>query len=641
MRRAVKDSVDLRDVTLFHLVTVARDAAALSAGMAVSALVKAELDQKDAAVIAMLLTEQAGAADGSGVRRVQSLLESGRLHEAIQAAQSLPADSDAGAEAVQLVTAARERLDTLFAQAAAAAEEPDEVRATALLKEAAGISAEDAQERLAAIPLPPPASLRAVCDGETVKLYWRPAPGHDADTDYAVCRSEQRPPTAPQDGTSVHRGRGDSCTDQRAPVARTLQYAVFALGGSGHPASRPAITSAVMLPPVSHLEASVDSAAVTLHWSAHPAVQQIRVTRSAQGGPPKSVPVTGSGCRVTGLAEGQPQHFEVVAIYQALDGTEMCSAAEVINAVPRSEARPIPKLRTQPVQAGEAVRIRVSWIPVDQSEVRIMRSDSPPAIGFGTWVTPEQLPQFGQEVAGRLIGGQPEVALEAVLAPGVHYLVPFSIGGTGIVAGRFTMVAVTDPVRQLVVTAFTDYATVSWEWPASTELAEITWELDGEMDTKLISRSQYRSAGGVRVPLGRGPCRIEVRAVIMVGDTSFTAPPVEALIDNVVDVAIDYAVSALSVGPFGGRSKKVVFTATHGCANVRVRMIAAPGRVMPTSATTGVPLLEETLSLQPGAAAEHHVTVPRTVKRPYWVRCFVTGGRGRLIDPPISSLKET
>ena len=114
---------------------------------------------------------------------MRSLLESGRLPEAIQAAQSLPADSDAGAEAVQLVTAARERLDKLFAQAAAAAEEPDEVRATALLKEAAGISAEDAEERLAAIPLPPPAALRVVCDGDAVKLYWRPAAGHDADTD--------------------------------------------------------------------------------------------------------------------------------------------------------------------------------------------------------------------------------------------------------------------------------------------------------------------------------------------------------------------------------------------------------------------------------------------------------------------------
>ena len=47
------------------------------------------------------------------------------------------------------------------------------------------------------------------------------------------------------------------------------------------------------------------------------------------------------------------------------------------------------------------------------------------------------------------------------------------------------------------------------------------------------------------------------------------------------------------------------------------------------------------LDLEPGVPVEHHVTVPRQVKRPYWVRCFIVGGRARLIDPPISSLKET
>jgi hypothetical protein len=223
----------------------------------------------------------------------------------------------------------------------------------------------------------------------------------------------------------------------------------------------------------------------------------------------------------------------------------------------------------------------------------------------------------------------------------VHYLVPFSVGGTGIVAGRSAVVAVTDPVRDLEATPFTDYATVAWEWPSSAELAEITWELDGEMDSKLVSRAEYRSEGGARVPLGRGPCRIEVRAVITVGGTSFTAPAVEKVIDNVVDVAIGYTVSGLSIGPLGGRSKKVVFTAAQGCADVQIRMVASPGPVMPTSAAVGVPLLDEALSLPPGVPAERHVTVPRAVKRPYWVRCFVTGGRGRLIDPPISSLKET
>ena len=83
------------------------------------------------------------------------------------------------------------------------------------------------------------------------------------------------------------------------------------------------------------------------------------------------------------------------------------------------------------------------------------------------------------------------------------------------------------------------------------------------------------------------------------------------------------------------------FRSQEGCRDVRVRMVAAPGRVMPTRPDGGVVLLETTLNLEPGTPAEHQVTVPRSVRRPYWVRCFVVGGRASLVDPPISSLKET
>jgi hypothetical protein len=122
---------------------------------------------------------------------------------------------------------------------------------------------------------------------------------------------------------------------------------------------------------------------------------------------------------------------------------------------------------------------------------------------------------------------------------------------------------------------------------------------------------------------------------------SFTSPPVQAVVESVADVTVRYTVSGLpSVGPFGGRSKSVAFSCEEGCAGVQVQMVALPGRVMPTSAEGGFVILDTTLALTPGVPVEHHVTVPRAVKRPYWVRCFVTGGRARLVDPPISSLKE-
>jgi hypothetical protein len=126
--------------------------------------------------------------------------------------------------------------------------------------------------------------------------------------------------------------------------------------------------------------------------------------------------------------------------------------------------------------------------------------------------------------------------------------------------------------------------------------------------------------------------------VIMVGDASFTSPPVRTVITDVVVPAISYKVS--SIRPFGARSKKVVFSSEQPCHDVRVRMVAVPGLVMPTNSSVGVTLLDTTLALQPGVPVEHQVNVPKLVKRPYWVRCFVVDGRARLIDPPILSLKE-
>ena len=641
LRKAVKDGVDLRDVALFHLVTIARELVPLSMTMTAAQLQKVGLERRDAAVIAAVLHDQGAASVAAGLGKVRSLLASGRLNEASQAALSLPTDSPQRQEAVKDVEGARERLGALLAEARRAAAVPDEVRAAALLREAATISIEDAGEALAAVPLPPPVSLRAVCEGAEVKLFWQPAPGHDDATTYVVTRTLQRPPAAPGDGSAVHRARSSSCRDPRAPVAKPVHYGVFALA-EGRTDSRPATAQVTLLPPVSQLEASVGPSEVTVHWSTHPDAQQVRVTRSAAGRPRAAMAVTGNSCQLTGLPEGEAQHFEVTAVYQSPDGAEMLSAVEQVNATPRSEAQPIPRLRVRTVEAGGAVRVRVAWAPVDNSDVHILCSDTPPGWPFGTRVAHEEMMRFGEEVAGSRVAGRGgELTIETDLPPGVHHLVPFSIGGTGIVVGRPAAVGVTDPVRRLAVTSFANHATVAWEWPPGVQLAEVSWEVDGDADLVVLGQAQYRSQGGARVPLGRGPCTVEVRAMIMAGDESFTSPPVTAVISSVVDVEVKYAVSATpSVGPFGGRSKRVVFTSDEGCQDVHVQMVALPGRVMPARPEGGFVLLDTTLTLKPGVPDEHHVTVPRSVKRPYWVRCFVLGGQARLVDPPISHLKE-
>ena len=639
LRRALKDGVDLRDVALYHLVTIAQEFVGLSPRMAAEKLRKTGLSPKDAAVLVVMLAEQTSAAGTVGLGKVRNLLATGHLSEASQTAQGL-AEESGRAEALQEVAEARNQMEALLAEAMAANEASDDARAVALLRKAALISIADANAALATIPLSPPANPRAVCEGSSVRLFWQRGPGHEEGTTYTVTRTEQRPPAAAGDGLVVHSDRAESCSDTQAPVARILQYGVFA-SGDGRPGSPPATVSVTLLPPVSQLEADVGPATVALHWSVHPVAHEVRVVWTPAGKQPMPVPVTGNSCYLDGLAEGQPQHFEVIAIYRGLDGTELRSAAEYVDATPRSAANPIAKLRARPVDAAGKARIRVSWTPIDSSEVQIRRANVAPAWKFGARVSPQEMMRFGQEVSGHRVQGPTEVSLEADMPAGVHYIVPFSIGGTGIVAGTPVAVGITEPVRHLVVTPFATHATVSWEWPSAAQLAEVSWEIGDDTDSVVIGQAQYRSNGGARVPLGPTPCTVEVRALIQAGDVLFTSAPARAMIDKVVDIAIAYTISGPpAVGPFGGRSKKVIFTAAEGCENVRVRVVAAVGRVIPTSATAGLSLLDTTLTLAPGHAVEHHVTVPRSVRRPYWVRSFIVAGRARLIDPPISDLKE-
>jgi hypothetical protein len=638
LSQAIRSGIDLRDVALYQMMAIARGSVAVSVDLAATELREAGLEARDAAIVAVLVAEQGGPGE---VSTVPGLLAEGKLREARALALALPADGEVREEVMRQINAAQEQLDQLLAAVRAALRVPDEARAEALLKDAARISAEDAATEMAAVPLPPPATLSASVESDAVRLFWQPAPGHEPDTVYAVRRgTRSHPLAAPSDGDPVHYGRGDTCADPRPPVARPVQYAVFALG-AGRPGSRPTTIMVTPLPSVTDLRAEVGASTVTLSWSAHPDAA-VRVTRAAPGTAPAPVQVTGSRCQVTGLDEGSPQTFEVTAVYWGPDGTELRSAAQVIRATPRAKARPLTSLRAYPVVADGLIRVQVSWTPVDASEVKIVRADQDPTILFGQSVSFDEMAAVGPELTGAPILAPGRAGFETLLPPGVHRLVPFSVGGAGIVMGEVATVAVTDPVRHLSVTAFADYALVSWEWPENTQIAEVLWRLDDERNVALVDLGQYRSRGGVRVPLGRGPCQVEVRAVITVAGKSFTSPPVSTEIAQVVERPIRYQVSNTgpSLGSLGGRRKKAVFTADEACS-VRVVMVARQGPVLPVSPADGVTILDTVLTLRPGVAEEIRGTVPGSMRKPFWVRCFVVAGQARLIDPPVASLKET
>ena len=633
--------IDLRDVALWHLMELVKEA---SPAIARKKLEQCGVESDDAAKVVALLAGRAKAARESGLDRVRALLENGQLADARSLAGTLAGDKEMAEQAVQAVSARERELAALMTRVAEARQRPDEALAATLLNEGMRISRDDAERELRTLPLAPPARPRGTGDGRLVQVFWERGNGHDESTVYAVRRTQGRVPAADTDGTAVHHGPGTECADPGAPVAVPVQYGVFALAGDGRPASRPATVEVTALPPVWDLTHEAAVGAVTLSWTARQDAE-VRVTRAAAGGSAVQVPVDGAGCHVTGLPEGVPQRFEVTAVYRGRDGAELTARPEQLSVVPRGEAKPNGTLKVTMTEVDGRARVRLTWRRIDSSDVRILRTDGEPPWPKGAVVTAGQTEETGQLLRGRVDIQGAECAMDVDLPGGIHYLTPLSEGGTGIVVGRPQSVAVISPVTNLAATLFATDAAISWEWPDNINLAAVRYRPDsGQQDDEqedwvsdeVWTRDEFQSKG-VRVPLGAEPVKVEVCGLIPVGTKHHPSPPASIVVRRVLQAPVRYQVSG---GGFGGRSRKVTFTAETPCSGLRVTVIASPGGIMPTRLAPGqVTVLETTLDLVPGVPVEHRVAIPKLAK-PYWVRCFVTGGPGRLIDPPYKDLKE-
>jgi hypothetical protein len=621
----------MRDVALHHLISLVEDAAAPV--IAKQDLERVGVDATDAGIIAALLAgRQTGRVQESGGDKVRSHLENAELREAVNLLDTL---SDEDKAALQPLVAAKQReLADLLAKAEAAQQSGDEAVAEQHLRDAQLISSEDAARRRALLPPPPPVNLRVSGDGPQVMVFWDPGPGHDASTVYAVTRTLDRPPDAPGDGFRVHLGPGTECADPSAPVATTVQYGVFTVV-AGRPTSRPAIKVVTPVPPVRELSATVGIAAVTLSWQVGPEAE-VRVTRAASGADPVSVPVTGNSLRLTGLPDGVPQRFEVVAVYRGAGGAELTSHPEPIIVTPRGEAKPIKTLQATPVQArGGLTEVLATWQQVDSSEVSLLHTAAPPPWPEGHTITREDAGRIGQLVTGHIEVDGKACSMQVTLPGGMHYLTPLSEGGAGTVVGKTRPVAIIPPVTDLVATPFSDYATIAWTWPEAIQLAQVVATVDGEETPAVLTHAQYQEQGGARVQLGAGPCKVEVCALLADGSRRFASPPAFVTVQRALKTAIRWQVSG---APFS-RTKKLTFTAEGPCAGVVVGIVAAQGTIMPTRPGDGVTVLETTLNLAPGVPAEYKAEIPK-IKKPYWVRCFIISGPGRLTDPPVKDMKE-
>jgi hypothetical protein len=84
-------------------------------------------------------------------------------------------------------------------------------------------------------------------------------------------------------------------------------------------------------------------------------------------------------------------------------------------------------------------------------------------------------------------------------------------------------------------------------------------------------------------------------------------------------------------------------TVDNGCTGVDLSVVAAAGPVIPLRVEQGV-VVERfvNLTLAAGVPLELEFRPPAGIRRPFWIKCFVTRPAAVMVtDPPIGEMKVT
>ena len=452
-------------------------------------------------------------------------------------------------------------------------------------------------------------------------------------------RGVDRDPADPDDGDEVPTPGTHAATDSGPPVGRDLHYAVFARSPGGR-WSRPVCASLRVVPPVSGVSIEGEPGAVTGRWKTHPGVASVEVLRSEGVPDVPGVPVAvegNRGFRDTSTRDGVRYYYSIVACYPAPGGGRMLrSDPQVHSGATRLEARPVTTLNAS-VSTGDGPAVRLSWRQRPGNEVVVRRAGAPCPWEYGATVAQAELNRWGVELDGRLTLRGESATLVAVVPPGRSYYVAFTLDTAGAVRGQDTVVDLTDPVRQVKAQRFGDDVLVTWQWPQEVTAADVQWA----GGARHITRQGYRDEGGCRLPGARSVRRVDVAAVVFGGDgDATTAPAVSVEVDE-RPPQLTYELRRRRHRLVGGVLCTVTVTGAEPVPAVTLVLVGARGHAMPLTADAGVEILREPVSIKPGIPVVlPEVAVPASLRKPYWLRCFLAEpAPALLVDPPVSQLK--
>lgn len=648
---AVKAGVDLRELTLFHLLENVR--AHHGQGVPPAALLKqllqVRLDPAQARQVVFSVLNETAASPSSGLATIKELLEEGRLLAAQHALTTITSAEDAAAAKAQVQRHA-EQVRQFRDAAHEAVRAGNEADALHQLRQAAALATDDEEiaAELRRIPPPPVLGLSAQPEGVGVRVSWRAAASHGEDTRYRVVRREGRHPVDPDDGTVIGEDDKTVLVDRTAPAGLLVGYAVFAATEAGAQKgawSRPIVVTIQFLPPVHNERLTLEQGVVDGQWQVHPGVLAVEVRRggseSSGGDAGTTVPTTSkTSFRDRNVPEDSDHVYTITARYRCGDGSTALARAVVARATSQAQVLPVSALSVLPGERSSQVVIK--WRQSADAEVTVRRANKPCVWEFGTVVSSADLAGYGQEVTGQVTDEGEWRTLTADAPTGRFWYVPFTLGPAGAVCGQEAVMGIALPITDLRHQRLGPEVVLSWTWPEQMGAAEVRWRTPTDSGRHRLTKQQYQDAGGCRIRSGTAQLQVQVRGVAVSEGGECLASAVELTVPE-LPPAVSYTVDMSRRPLVGGGTVRVRLTADQPVARAVVLVIVAPGPVMPRRPADGQVLLRSSQDLVAGHEVELTAALPR-LRKPYWVRCFLeANGEGhapvQLIDPPTRQLK--
>lgn len=651
LRTGLAGGADLRTIVLFQIIEDLGEAKAQKVQdfLLVRRACKLGLTESDARLVvtSLPLGGEAGGAVAPG-QRVRDLLESGELRAAQQALGALSATDPEHPDVRSLVDAAHVRVEKLVREAVAALDAHHEDEAVRLLDEAIRIAGDDddlaVRRRL--VPLGPPRETSAAEVNGTVRLAWSAPNVAGPGVRYRIVRTEDRQPTGPDDGRAVATTTDNRCTDADPPVATRLRYAVYA-SADGTSWSRADHAEALVTPPVTDVVMRVDENLVVASWKRHRSVVSVRVRRTVGRAPKNAtegntITATADSFADQSIDTGKDYFYSLVAVYVNSRKQEIPAEMVIASATPRAPGTAVDGLTVEPISVnGSGSRVRIAWPTTLGTDVQLRYAKRRPLWDFGQAISLAQLATFGNEVIGTPVRHADDTIVEADVPAGQHVYVAFSIGGTGAIVGRPVAMGVIEPIRQLSARRIGSEAVLSWVWPNGVAMVELVWTTSEHgSQTRRITKAQYVDAG-CRLPVGPsgGTARISAIAPGHVGEA--TSPPVRIAVEG-RPLSVSYQIERASgFRKRLSRQRFVQVKADANCFGVDLIVIASDKLAMPLRPEHGQVVNRfEGLVLIADQSETFEVEIPDGLRRPYWLRCFVTAPENAtVIDPPIDNLK--